>query len=141
MARIDDATAKAKYENFTFQVTTPDGVMFVEIMEDDKKPVGFHISIGKSGHAISAWAAALAGVMSLALDYGASINELIKELSSLTTDKIRIMKDGVEIRSGPEGVCVALFDYRRQKFSELTEILSGTRDSNYGAARLGDRDS
>lgn len=139
MTWIEHEDAPNKFQNITFQVKTPDGMMFVTVLEDaDKKPVGFHINIGKAGAAIAAWSQALARIMSLAVDKGAAVNDIIEELSSLTSDKEVTLERGEKVRSGPEGVVVALFNYRNEKFLELTRTLNGDTQRT---TRLDDRDS
>lgn len=103
-----------QFNGVTYRVDTPDGLMFVIIMEDAQyKPCGINIHIGKSGTAVSAWANAVARVCSLALDHGTSIPELISELSGNNTDKNRRSGE-IYIRSGVAGLAYALIQYLRE---------------------------
>lgn len=114
----------------SIRVPTPDGTLFVNIMEDDTgKPVGMLIHIGKTGASVMAWAEGMARACTMAMQRGAGINDLISEFSSITTDRITMLQEGSVVRSGPEGVAVALMKYRREKFKELKETL-GVRDDN-----------
>lgn len=108
----------------SIRVPTPDGTMFVHVIEDEKAmPIEILITIGKAGASVAAWAAAMSRTCTLLLEQGLSINDLIAEFSSLTTDRVSIMKDGSNIRSGPEGIAVALTKYRTGKFRELKQQL------------------
>lgn len=118
------------FETLTFRVRTPDGTMFVIVLDDVKgKPIGIHINIGKAGLPLSAWANATAALITRMLEAGVGINEIITELSELTTDKSVLSGDGqVPIRSGPDGLCFALMEYRKSKYRELVGTLDGNED-------------
>lgn len=83
--------------------------------------------LGKAGAPIAAWSEALASMMTLALAHGATIRDLIVQLSSLVTDRIRSRPDGRAARSAPEGVALALFDYARMKQNEVADELGFDR--------------
>lgn len=121
-----------QFHGTTYCVDTPDGLMFVIIMEDAQyKPCGINIHIGKAGTAVSAWANAVARVCSLALDHGASIPELISELSQNNTDKSRRSGE-VYIRSGVAGLSYALLQYHREGIHGPKR----TRLANRGASKI-----
>lgn len=128
-----ETMAQEKFDSVTIQVPTPDGMMFVAIMENtDGSPIAVQIHIGKSGAPLAAWSNALSRIMSLALDKGATINDLIEELSSQTSDKSRTTTNGESVRSGVEGVFVALMRYKRDKYAAL-----GVHDERVRGPRLG----
>lgn len=118
------------YATTTTKVRTPDGTMFVIVLDDDSgKPVGIHINIGKAGSSLSAWANATAALVTKMLDHGIGLNEVIAELSELTTDKTVLSGDGnVPVRSGPDGLCYALMVYRKEKYRELVSTLEGEKE-------------
>jgi|SRR5436190_1705827 acyl-CoA hydrolase len=127
---------ETKLDAVTFQVPSPDGTMFVTVTEDRAgKPIAVFIHIGKAGAPIAAWSNALARMLTLALDHGATINDVLVELSNQTTDKIRLTQSGESIRSGVEGVCNALMQYKRAKFEEVRLTL-GDMEAHRGP-RLG----
>lgn len=119
------------YETLTFRVRTPDGTMFVIVLEDDNgKPAGVHINIGKAGTSVSAWANATAILITRLFEAGVGVNEIIKELSELTSEKMVLSGDErVPIRSGPDGLSYALMSYRRMKFREFVGVLEGDEDT------------
>lgn len=125
------AVKQETYETLTFRVRTPDGTMFVIVMDDESgKPVGVHINIGKAGLPLSAWANATAALVTRMLDAGIGINDIITELSELTSEKSVLSGDGnVPIRSGPDGLCFALMQYRKSKYRELVETLGGDNEN------------
>jgi acyl-CoA hydrolase len=131
-----ETMADDKLDAVTIQVPSPDGTMFVTITEDKSgKPIAVFIHIGKAGAPIAAWSNALARMLTLALDHGATINDVLVELSNQTSDRIRITNNGESIRSGVEAVCSALMQYKRSKFDEVRATL-GDLEAHRGP-RLG----
>jgi hypothetical protein len=124
------------YNSVTMEVQTPDGVMFVIIMEDDdNKPIEIIAHIGKAGAPVQAWAFALAATCTKLLDCGKGINDLIELLSSITSSKAPSrLEHGVILRSGPEGFCYALMQYRADKFQQLKAQMGG--DDDYRPPRM-----
>lgn len=106
----------------TYRVETPDGIMYVIIMESSEgKPIGMHISIGKAGAPLAAWATSLARMISLAFEMRISVNDIIHELSNMTSDRRRTDSLGIAVRSGPDGVCTALIKYRGDNYHKMME--------------------
>lgn len=95
----------------SIKVITPDGTLFVHLLEDDDgRPIRLLLNIGKNGYSLNAWASALAQAISLALRKGASVHDVIESISNITSDgNKREQRNGV--RSGPEGVVSALMRY------------------------------
>lgn len=113
----------------SIRVNTPDGKIFVHIAEDSHgKPVEVLINIGKSGYALAAWCEAVQRMLALTLRAGVDLHTIIAEISNLRTDK-SVMSNGLVIRSGPEGLVVALLRYLSTKGEE--------RDDDYRPARMG----
>lgn len=98
---------------YSIRVHVPEGTMFVIIAEDKYEKINWiSISIGKSGSIFSAWADATSRLATLALKRGASIAELIEEVSGITSDKISLPR---RLQSGPEGFAYALMRYAKEK--------------------------
>lgn len=117
---------QTRFDMISWEVLTPDGKMFVFIQEAEGKPVGITISIGKSGTAIAAWASCTSRLITLALEKGAGVNEIIEELSGLSAEKaVRISKTGVSIRSGPEGIAYVFMQYKNHKYQEHVATMEG----------------
>jgi hypothetical protein len=130
---------QTRYPMISWRVETPDGVMFVNVLENDGKPVGILVNLGKAGTAVSAWVQALASLATLSLERGAGINEIIQELSGLTGEKYKSQPNGVKIRSGPEGLAFALMQYRNHKYQEHKQKMEGKPKLRIDSgARLGD---
>src|SRR5258708_28487917 len=89
-----------KFNSVTYKVNTTEGLMFVNIIEDNVgKMIAFDVTIGKAGTLIRSWANSLARIMTIALEHGATIENLIEELSSQTSDaQARRRNDGIEIK-------------------------------------------
>jgi ribonucleoside-diphosphate reductase alpha chain len=114
----------ALMEGQVAQVKTPDGTMFVAIHEKAGIPCGTSIWIGKAGSNLAAWADACARLITLAIEHGVELNEVYEELSSTTSDKLAFTANRVPIRSGPEGVAVALLRYEQHKSKEIQDKLN-----------------
>lgn len=104
----------------TIRVRTPDGTMFVHIMEQQEAPRHVLINIGKSGHSLQAWADALARVVSLALRSGLTLQSIITEVSNITTER-GTYSSGINVRSGPDGLAHALLQYIASKRGPQTD--------------------
>jgi hypothetical protein len=119
------------FNTLTNKVRTPDGTMFVIVLEDKEgKPCGIHINIGKAGSSLSAWANATAALVTRMLGSGIGLNDIIKELSEMTSDKTVLTGDtNVPIRSGPDGLCYALMQYRKEKFREHAAAFEGDSET------------
>lgn len=118
------------FRSISIRVPTPDGTMYVNILEDDSyRACKVLISIGKAGASVSAWADAVGRLISKLLELGAGINFIIDELSALNTDRVAIDSTGEEVRSGPDGLALALMKYRTGKFQELKENLGVNTDA------------
>lgn len=141
-----DTGEQSVFKMSAYQVRTPDGEMFVIIMEDDNaKPCGIEVKIGKVGGPLGAWAHSFSRIITLAIEHGVTINDLIEELSSQTSDSARtITHNNIPCRSGPEGVCIALMHYRSDKFAETAKQLGIDPDDQNGngkGARLAGRNN
>lgn len=99
----------------TVKVTTPDGVMFVHIMElPSGIPYKLDLSIGKAGSSVQAWAQALSRTISLCLIHGMPITELAECVSAITTDRLSFSNNKA-VRSGPDGIAQAIIQYVADK--------------------------
>ena len=109
-------TATGVFPTYSYKVSTPDGTMFVHIMEEHDQPIMVLINIGKSGTNLAAWADATARLVSRLLP-NAGIYGVIEELSGITSQGLSRLTKGESIRSGPEGVGYCLLKYRQEKFN------------------------
>ena len=128
-------TAPQKWDSVTVKVESPDGTLYVTILEDsNNEPCMIHISGGKNGASLYAWAKALADSLTTSLNHGATISELIQDLSSQTSH--RSAGFNVKLRSGPEAVAQALIDYSRMRFDKLRESLGDFDEGNRRPPRM-----
>lgn len=95
----------------TIKVESPDGSVYLTVVEKGGSPYQIHIMIGRTGTQIRAWADATARLMTRLIRLGVPISSIIEEISGITSDKSRRFGDGMQIRSGPEGVSHALYIY------------------------------
>lgn len=110
-------------ECIVLKVPTPDGTLFVTVLEENNKPIAFRLEIGKSGSTLRAWCDATALMSTLSLQKGATLDEIITELSNISSDKISFTDTQVPVRSGPDGFVLALMRYRQSKYDEMFETL------------------
>lgn len=95
------------------RVRTPDGTLYATFMKDNEGQLEqVQFSIGKAGAPLAAWANAIATVINLSIKKGATVEDLIVELSSITSDgKARTLD--TTARSGPEGIWQAFIQFRQ----------------------------
>ena len=122
---------KESYDSIVPAVDTPDGKMFVIVLEQEGAPRGVLIEIGKSGTSVRAWADALARIVTLALRSGLGIERIIEEVSNITTDRL-VRSRGTRIRSGPEGFAFGLLLYTQEKSTQLRKHINDLDDGNLG---------
>ena len=110
------------YTGWSIRVKTPDGTLFVHIGEDEKgKLKQIMLNLGKAGTSVSAWANSLASTLTMAIELGATLEDLTALLSNITSGSAPRMAIGGKCTSGPEGVWMALMQYRREKHKQLSK--------------------
>ena len=115
-------------DSLTWKVMTPNGVMFITIVESLnylKKPIPTNvlITIGKSGSAIMAWANMTASLISLMFRKKIDLVDIIAEISMNLSDHSVLQKPGIQIRSEPEGIKYALLRYQEERSKRLEAML------------------
>ncbi len=118
------------------RVRTPDGTIFVNVVEKEGEPDSVFLTIGKAGGAVAAWAYALSSIITVALQNGVPLEKILTELSSITSSGTPRML-GTPIRSGPEGVYVGLMHYRRARFEKMKQELDGSEETEYYGPTMG----
>jgi hypothetical protein len=118
------------------RVESPDGTMYVNIMEDEKKnPFKIIIHIGKAGSNLSAWASALADFVSEVLPR-IGVNGTVAMLLNIRSDKIAMATNAWTaeksevVHSGPEAIAFALIKYRAEKHREFMKSLGIGEDDD-----------
>jgi hypothetical protein len=109
----------------TIRVRTPDGSLFVSIVEQADAPRQVLLHIGKSGHSLQAWADALARVVSLALRSGLTLQAVVAEVSNITTER-GTPSGEIIVRSGPDGLAHALLQYQASKRRDASDERSAS---------------
>lgn len=119
------------YNSIHERVNTPDGTLFVHIIEDDNgQPIMVQISGPKAGTSVSAWIDGLARAVNIAIANGVDWMRFIEEFSGITTSKALRLVKGAQCRSGPEGVAIALMRYRDGKNEEIEEEIDDSDDES-----------
>ncbi len=121
---LTDLESGIAQKSLTYKIKTPNGIMFVTIVEsiDYRKrpvPINILITIGKSGSAIMAWATMTADLISLMFIKKIDLTEIIAEISMNLSDRSVMQKPGVQIRSEPEGIKYALLRYQEDRNTRL----------------------
>lgn len=99
-------------DSVQYTINTPDGKIYVFLMEKSPGVVEeIDVNIGKAGNAVAAWAFAVKEFINFALAKGTSLVEITSLLSSITSSRSTFLGQGVECRSGPEGLAIALRRY------------------------------
>lgn len=98
----------------SIKVSTPDGTMFFNIVEQHKKPCKVDIIIGKAGSSIQAWSQALARLITISLRNGVSIGRIAEEMAGINSDRIKHNGDKI-IRSVPAAINYAILIYLASK--------------------------
>jgi hypothetical protein len=99
----------------TIKVATPDGKMFVIIVDDENgNPTRVIIAIGKAGSTLMAWAESISRLATRLFKNGSTVHEVVKELTGIRADRLTL-HNGTEITSGPEGLAKALLIYQEWK--------------------------
>lgn len=125
------------YSNYSFWVASPDGTITVIVAENkDNSPCAIFIHVGKTGSPIAAWADATARAVTRCFDGGATLEQVIEDISNITTDKFRANPSGYVCRSAVEAVAIALLRYRQHKIETLEKEL-GINDKR--PSRIGRR--
>lgn len=103
---------------YSIQLDSPDGRIWVHVCEDEnERPFKVLINVGKTGASLYAWASATADLVSELLPH-VGVHKVIEILSGHLSDRERRTLQGVQIRSGPEAISVALMRYRQEKYRE-----------------------
>jgi len=101
----------------TYTVETGNGKMYVTISDYKGKPLEVFINIGKSGQILNTLTEALGRSTSIALQRGVPVEEIIKTLININSDKIawhrfeETDKRPVQILSIPDGIAKLLAKY------------------------------
>lgn len=100
------------FDSVAFYVESPAGEVNVIVGEDSPGQINFvHILIGKTGTEMRAMTDALARMITFALR-NHDLADVLAELSSITSDKVIRNHKGVDVRSVPEAIYIALMRYR-----------------------------
>ena len=96
--REDAATVRDRPDliyGFTQKVQTGLGTMYVTINEVDGRPFELFVTIGKSGHSITAKAEAIGRLVSLALRSGIEVSEIVKQIKGIGGEHPVFQKKGL----------------------------------------------
>lgn len=124
------------YNSSTVKVKTPEGNLFVDILENDVtgKPFKLLARIGKSGSTTNAWVDAVAALASHVLETH-GLDYTIMLLHMIRSDKVvasSILGNRVlYVSSGPEGIAHALSAYKKDKYERLKAQLGIDEDDDH----------
>lgn len=122
------------FDNITLRIPSPEGIATIIIVEESPgKIYKIFFSIGKAGAPTNAWANALAEMTVAALQGGMDLTDVIISLSNITSSRTVDTPEGMQCRSGPEALYMALLKYR--SMNEKKKSLP----ANYRPARFTNR--
>lgn len=102
---------------FTQKVATGLGIMYVTLNEVEGEPFEVFITIGKSGHSVTAKAEAIGRLVSLALRSGIAVEEIVKQLKGIGGEHPVFQKKGL-LLSIPDAIAWVLENrYLKDKVS------------------------
>ncbi|MBQ4133570.1 MAG: vitamin B12-dependent ribonucleotide reductase [Desulfovibrionaceae bacterium] len=107
---------------FTQKVDTGLGVMYVTINEVDGEPFELFVTIGKSGHSITAKAEAIGRLVSLALRSGINVREIVKQIKGIGGEHPVFQKKGL-LLSIPDAIAWVL---ENRYLSDQAPVSGGT---------------
>lgn len=111
-----------KWSSMTIRIETPNGYLYLTIIEDEKgRPIRLESVLGKAGSGSASWARAVDELINLLLENGVGIDHIIDKLAGISSEKPRRTPSGIYVRSGPDGIAVAFMEYKRQKYKEMKE--------------------
>jgi hypothetical protein len=127
---------KTRFDNYTFNIRTPEGTANVIIVEDEPGKIGeIFFNIGKAGSSIDAFCYALAKMVVRTLEHGRKLEDVISDLSNITSARKIYDTKGISCSSGPEALYLALFRYSVM-VKDFTKV---TYDEDYRPPRWGAR--
>jgi ribonucleoside-diphosphate reductase alpha chain len=113
-----------KLRSTSIRKETPLGTMFVHISEDDRgQPFDVFLSLGKAGGSAMADAEALGRTVSLALRSGIPLQEIIRQLRGISSDRAVGLGPN-KVLSMPDAVGIALDEWWRDKQGVQQDLLS-----------------
>ena len=92
---------------FTQKVATGLGIMYVTVNEVDGDPFEVFVTIGKSGHSVTAKAEAIGRLVSLALRSGIEVKEIVGQLKGIGGEHPVFQKKGL-LLSIPDAIAWVL---------------------------------
>jgi hypothetical protein len=128
-----DLAEDISYPSKVTRIKTPNGVMFLTVVEDNHgNPIRIIIQIGKTGTGIRAWADATGRLINLLLERGAGIEEVITQLSNIhSSDLVFADNSLLPVKSGPDALVKALLIYKRSVYRDLKNKLNIKRRASF----------
>lgn len=117
-----------RYDCVVIETKTPDGTLFTTINELNNKPDNFQLQIGKAGSTLRAWTDAVATLATLAIQHGATIEDIITAISNFSSDRVAFTQGTTPIRSGPGGFVHALMRYKAERWKTMQAVLGANND-------------
>lgn len=119
--------------SISIKTTTPDGSAYIIIDEDYPGKISrIYFNVGRSGTSVNAWAHCVAELVTELLREGKSLNDVINILSNITSQRSTRSINGLECRSGPDALFIALMKYR----SMIPKVVSDYRPAKFRRSRL-----
>jgi hypothetical protein len=110
------------FSGYSIHVLSPDGPVYVHCTEDHTGRLNHVIiNIGKAGSPLHAWADSLSRMITAALPHK-DLQDILAELSNITSIKAIRTDRGIYVKSGPDAVYYALVLYMQTKKSNNKRV-------------------
>lgn len=111
------------YPTKVHRVKSPHGTLFLIVVEDkNNNPIKLIVQVGKTGTGVRAWADSVGRLATRLLQLGATIPEIVMELSNIVSDGLVFEdNDQLPIRSGPDALNQALMNYQHEHYAEVSK--------------------
>jgi len=120
-----------KLQAEVFTVDTGNGKMYVTVSSSNGEPIEIFLQIGKSGQVLNTFSEALGRVVSIALQNGVSLEDIVKTLININSDKpvwFRFEETDAkpsQILSAPDGLAQLLSKYYLNTESTGQAVVTG----------------
>ena len=122
--------------SINIKATTPDGTAYIIIDEDYPGKINrVYFNVGRSGTSVNAWAHCVAELVTELLHDGKELNDVINILSNITSQRSTRSINGIECRSGPDALFIALMKYRAM-IPKPIESFNNRRPAKFKRTRL-----
>lgn len=118
-------------DGVSIKLLTPDGIAYVNINESKPGNISrIFFNVGRAGTPVNAWGHCVGELVNELIKENKSLNDILIILSNITSQRSTRSINGIECRSGPDALFIALMKYR---------AMTPKEDNNYRPAKFNRR--